>query len=78
MIDPLALPLEDFIDELPTPARRVCPVNGCTMTMGPLGAIYRGIYDGVLHWTCGECGGNWHRWPPGHPLRAKAEMILDV
>lgn len=68
--------LEDLIDELPTPAKHWCPVNGCKMITGPQAAILRGVYDGILHWVCSVCGATWHRWPPGHPLRKVAAVFV--
>ncbi len=70
------LDLEELIDELPTPHRRVCPINRCRMQTGPAGAVYPGIYDGVLHWICPVCLGCWHRWPPDHPLRGVASIYV--
>lgn len=35
-----------------------------------------GVYDGGLFWQCPDCNGRWHRWPEGHPLRAKAEPYV--
>lgn len=63
-------------DALPPTIRRYCPVNGCHMLTGPTGAVYPGMYDGVLHWRCPVCSANWHRWPPGHPLRQRAAMVI--
>jgi hypothetical protein len=37
-----------------------------------LGVEIRGVYDGVLYWQCPDCGGTWHRWPEGDPLRHAA------
>lgn len=37
----------------------------------------RGIYDGGLFFQCPDCCGRWHRWPDGHPLRAKASRYVD-
>jgi hypothetical protein len=27
-----------------------------------IGIEVRGVYDGVLYWSCPDCGGTWHRW----------------
>jgi hypothetical protein len=34
------------------------------------------VYDGGLYWACPDCGGTWHRFPVGHPLRADAERFV--
>ena len=39
-----------------------------------MGDVVRGVYDGVLYWTCPDCGGHWHRWPEGHHLWVRAEQ----
>lgn len=38
-----------------------------------LGVEVRGVYDGVLYFACPDCHTAWHRWPPGHPIRERAE-----
>ena len=39
-----------------------------------------GVYDGGLFFECwrpdGGCGARWHRLPPGHPLRMRAEPYV--
>ena len=35
-----------------------------------------GAYDGGLYNRCPDCGGEWHRFPVGHPLRATAEKYI--
>ncbi len=37
----------------------------------------RGVYDGGLYFVCPDCGVRFHRWPEGHPLRAKAEEYVS-
>ena len=39
-----------------------------------IGIEVRGVYDGVLFWKCPFCAHEWHRWPEGHALRARAEL----
>lgn len=34
------------------------------------------VYDGMLFWACPDCGGRWHRFSDGHPLRPKAEPYV--
>lgn len=34
------------------------------------------VYDGGLYVQCPDCEGTWHRWPEGHPLRAKAKTYI--
>lgn len=36
----------------------------------------QGIYDGGLYYQCPDCGGQWHRFPEGHRLRAIAEKFI--
>lgn len=33
-------------------------------------------YDGILFWSCPDCGGTWHRWPEGHHLRVIAARYM--
>lgn len=35
-----------------------------------------GLYDGGLFYECPDCQGRWHRWPPGHRLRERAEPYV--
>ena len=40
---------------------RVCP--SCSAPEGRwLGHEIRGVYDGVLYWSCLDCGHAWNRW----------------
>lgn len=50
------------------PVRRVsCP--NCGAVEGHImGVVIRGVYDGVLFWSCTLCFNAWHRWPKGHHL----------
>lgn len=41
-----------------------------------IGVEVPGVYDGILYWLCPDCGHKWHRWPEGHPLRARAERYV--
>lgn len=54
--------------------------NGVTYSR-KIGMEYRGVYDGVLHWSCPICGWAWHRChrcehPGMDSLRDKAEPYL--
>lgn len=31
---------------------------------GEEGHEIRGVYDGVLYWSCPHCRGAWHYWTP--------------
>lgn len=41
-----------------------------------IGVEVQGIYDGILYWQCPDCGGRWHRFPEGDPLRERAERYV--
>lgn len=44
-----------------------------------MGVVIPGVMDGVLFWTCMDCGTPFHRWPEGHSLRERAEpFIRDI
>ncbi len=43
-----------------------------------IGMEVRGVYDGVLYWQCPDCGGRWHRWPPGDRLHGRAEQYVNA
>lgn len=36
------------------------------------------VYDGALFGQCLFCQGMWHRFPPGHPVRVRAEAYLAL
>lgn len=36
-----------------------------------------GVYDGILFWSCPDCGKAWHRWPPGTELYARAAPYVN-
>lgn len=36
------------------------------------------VYDGGLFFQCPDCGGRWHRFPEGHPLRRVACVYVDA
>ncbi len=41
-----------------------------------LGVEIAGVYDGVLYWTCPDCGGRWHRFDEGSHPRSLAEKYV--
>lgn len=41
-----------------------------------IGIEVMGAYDGTLYYLCPDCGGRWHRFPEGHPLRGLAEFHI--
>lgn len=43
-----------------------------------IGVEVRGVYDGILFWTCPDCAGTWHRWPKGHPARNIARRYMKA
>jgi hypothetical protein len=52
-----------------------CP--SCGATGGRVcGHEIRGVYDGVLYWSCFDCGELWNRWPKDHGLYDRAETYL--
>lgn len=51
-------------------------VDGKTYSRG-IGVEIQGVYDGVLFWRCPDCGHDWHRWPEGDSLRARAEQYMN-
>lgn len=48
-----------------------CPEHGPMMSVE-----YPEVYDGTSLWVCNTCQAWAHRWPEGHPRRAKVEIIL--
>lgn len=42
-----------------------------------IGVEIAGVYDGALFWHCPACGQDWHRWPEGDRLRARAEPYMN-
>lgn len=40
------------------------------------GHVFPGTYDGVLFWTCPDCGRARHRWPEGSTLHRIAEQKI--
>ena len=36
------------------------------------------IYDGILFWSCPDCGGCWHRFPLGDFRRTSANQYADL
>lgn len=58
-------------EEIPE-ADRDTYYGGRTHFRRAIGVEVFSVYDGLLFWKCPDCGGSWHRWPEGHPLRAKA------
>lgn len=54
-----------------------CPHCDADLSDGTyLGHIEPRVYDGVLYWSCPQCGGKWHRWPVGDRLRARAARFV--
>lgn len=43
-----------------------------------IGHEERGVYDGVLYWSCPQCRGKWHRWPEGSERRKAAEPFVGA
>lgn len=41
-----------------------------------IGVEIPGVYDGILFWTCPDCGGAWHRFPEGDYRRERAEKYV--
>lgn len=52
--------------------------EGVTHYSRMLGIEIRGVYDGVLYWTCPECGVRWHRWPEGSMQYNAAKEYVDA
>jgi hypothetical protein len=50
--------------------------GGKTHFRREIGVEHPEIYDGMLYYRCPDCSGAWHRFPEGHPLRAKAEPFV--
>ena len=45
----------------------------------PLGHEVRGVYDGVLFWSCTACGHAWNRWEGGFGFRYdRAQSYVDA
>ena len=45
-----------------------------------VGVEVPGVYDGVLHWQCPDCGAAWHRWygdGPYNYVRPMAQPYID-
>lgn len=51
--------------------------GGSTHYSRTVGIEVRGVYDGVLFWTCPDCGLAWHRWQPGSHIRDRAEPYVQ-
>lgn len=49
-----------------------CPTCGGEV----IGVEVRGVYDGVLYWTC-PAGHRWHRFGPEHYLHERAARFVD-
>lgn len=60
-------------EDCPHCGNRLTYNEGGTGYSRKIAVILRGIYDGVLYWTCPDCHGAWHRFPPGDRLHDKAE-----
>lgn len=66
----------DVVDPIPIPPyddTQKCPECGDPNVAG---AEIRGVYDGVLYWTCLGCDARWHRFKIGNPLRVRAEPFV--
>lgn len=65
--------------------RDSCPICGVDLRYEVDGRTYshvvgvevRGMYDGILYWQCPTCGGRWHRFGEGHPLRERADRYVN-
>lgn len=57
-----------------------CPHNQCQLRDGPMGVVVNVTpdYPTVLYWECKHCGGRWHKWPEGHPHRARAAAYVGT
>lgn len=51
-----------------------CPECGKATVAG---VEVRGVYDGVLFWSCIACGARWHRFEEGSALRTRAEPFVE-
>ncbi|MPZ66207.1 MAG: hypothetical protein GEU83_12060 [Pseudonocardiaceae bacterium] len=60
------------------PTEQRLAYGGASHYSRTLGVEIPGVYDGVLYWRCPDCGGRWHRFPPGHHLRQRAEPYVGV
>lgn len=52
--------------------------SGSTHYSRIIGHEVSGVYDGVLFWSCPDCGGAWHRWPEKSRTRAAAQSYVDA
>ena len=43
-----------------------------------IGHEIRGVYDGVLFWSCARCGEVWNRWHVDHPRWDRAEHYIAI
>lgn len=61
--------------------RRVChckPYGDSTHFRREMGHEVRGVYDGVLFWSCPDCGHAWPRWTDGGRLTdASARYVAE-
>ena len=61
----------------PIPAEHQHHYGEATHFSNCIGIEVQGVYDGVLYWMCPVCNHRWHRFPEGHPLRARAEQFVN-
>jgi formate dehydrogenase maturation protein FdhE len=54
---------------------QVCP--DCSETKDIIYIEVQGVYDGALYIECRHCGTCFHRFPPGHYIREKADQWLE-
>jgi transposase-like protein len=58
--------------------RLVCPECGAS-EHDVIGHEVRGVYDGVLYWSCSLCGHAWNRWPKEYGNRYwRAEEMVTA
>jgi hypothetical protein len=56
---------------------------GVTHYSRQMGHQITGVYDGVLYWSCPDCGGMWNRWDSTDPMqmslwdKAEAAMAME-
>lgn len=43
-----------------------------------IGHVVRGVYDGVLFWSCPDCQGVWHRFAANTELWNRALGIIGI
>jgi hypothetical protein len=62
----------------PIPDQSLPLYGGSTHYRKEVGVEIRGVYDGVLYWSCPGCGWAWHRWDDSNPEKvAKARPYIE-